>query len=34
MERIRREHGVEVTPEGLEFLRRHKSFRGAVGKLA
>jgi len=34
MERIRREHGVEVTPEGLEFLRRHKSFRGAVGRLA
>lgn len=30
IERVRREHGVELTPEGLEYLKKHGSFLGAV----
>jgi hypothetical protein len=31
VERVKREHGVEITPEGLEYLKRHKgSFRDAI----
>jgi len=33
VERVKREHGVEITPEGLEYLKRHKgSFRDAIQK--